>query len=153
MQETMKLRGIFDIELRNAINNELIRKFRVENTVVTTGRAWVLNNIQSGNSATTQTLQQLAVGTGITAPATSQTALVSEAARKAIGTFDNTNLTSNPPSFQAQVSFATNEANTTLGEVALFNSSAGGTMLARSTFSTIDKATSNTLSISYTISN
>lgn len=148
----MQLRGSLEIVLRN-LRGEVVDKVLVKNTVVTAGRAWVLHALNSADSQTSQTIQQLAVGTGTTAPATSDTALGSETLRKAIQSFTTSNLTSNPPSWRAECSFATNEANTTLGEVALFNSSAAGTMLARATFSTINKTTSNTLSISYTISN
>lgn len=147
------LRGSLRIAVLNALNGEVVRERIVNNTVVTAGRRWVLAAIASSESATSQTIQQMAIGTSTTAPATGDSALGSEASRKAIGTFTTSNLTSNPPSWLAASSWATNEANTTLGEVGLFNSSSGGTMLARATFATIDKATSNTLSISYTVSN
>lgn len=147
------LRGSLKIALMNAFNGKVVKEINIHNTVVTAGRAWVLKAIASSESATSQTIQQMAIGTSTTAPATSDSALGSEATRKAIGTFTTSNLTSNPPSWLAASSWATNEGNTTLGEVGLFNSSSGGTMLARATFGTIDKATSNTLAISYTVSN
>jgi len=150
--EQIFLRGCLKLALKNVWTGEIVEQ-RVLNTVVTSGRRWVLEAIQSANAASAPVMQQIAVGTSTTAPATSQTALVAENTRKAVGTWDNAELTSNPPSWQAQVSFATNEANTTLGEVALLNSSSGGTMLNRVTYATIDKTTSNTLSISLTISN
>jgi hypothetical protein len=95
----------------------------------------------------------MAIGQSTSSLGTDDTALVDEQDRKTIGTYTTTNLTSNPPSWAAQTSWATDEANTTLGEVGLFNSTSGGTMLARATFSTIAKATTNTLSITYTVSN
>ncbi len=161
----LKLRGFIEYELKDAIRNEIIRKGREpiyddvvqkgsnRNTVVTSGRRWVLQQIASSEINTAQSISYLAIGTGTAAPATSDSALGSETTRKAIGTYTTTNLTSNPPSWRAEVSFATNEGNTTLGEVGLFNSSSGGTMLARATYSTINKTTSNTLSVSYTVSN
>ena len=161
----LKLRGFIEYELKDAIRQEILRKGKVpvyddvvekgsnRNTVVTTGRRWVLQQIASSEIATAQSISYLAIGTGTAAPATSDSALGSETTRKAIGTFTTTNLTSNPPSWRAEVSFATNEGNTTLGEVGMFNSSSGETMLARATFSTINKTTSNTLSVSYTLSN
>ena len=152
MQDVIKMKGFIEIELRNALNNAVLRKEQ-HNVIVTAGRKWVLRQIMS-DIVTSETISQMAVGTGTyNAPATSDAALQSEASRKAIGTFTTTNLTSNPPSWRAEASWATNEGNTTLGEVGLFNSSSGGTMLGRATFSTINKTTSNTLAISYTISN
>lgn len=152
MKDTIKLRGCIEIALKDVVGNTL-KTIKKDNTVVTVGRRWVLQQLESVDHATAQNISHIAVGTSTTAPATGDTALGSENTRKAINSFATSNLTSNPPSWQAQVSFNTNEANTTLGEVGLFNSSSGGTMLARATFATINKTTSNTLSISYTISN
>jgi hypothetical protein len=153
IQDTIKLRGSIEMNLMDLEGN-LVEKIIQHNVVVTAGRSWVLQQICSSAIVTSQSITQMAVGTGTSnAPATSDTTLQSETTRVGIGTFSTANLTANPPSWQAQASFATNQANTTLGEVALFNSSSGGTMLARATFSTVNKTTSNTLSISYTISN
>jgi hypothetical protein len=150
--DRINLRGSLEISLKDTSGKELEHR-SIQNVVVTVGRRWVLQQLETLDQQTAQTISHLAVGTSTTAPATGDTALGSENTRKAIGTFSTANLTSNPPSWQAQVSFNTNEANTTLGEVGLFQSSSGGTLFARATFATINKTTSNTLSISYTISN
>lgn len=150
--DVLHFRGAIEYALANAFTGEIIERGRIDNTVVTAGRRWVLECIQSGNAASTQTIQQMAIGTSTTAPATSDAALGNESSRKAIGTWTTTGLTGNPPSWRGETSWATNEANTTLGEVGLLNSSSGGTLLARATFATLNKTTSNTLSISYTIS-
>jgi hypothetical protein len=152
ISDVLRLRGSIEISLRNAFNDQEVQRVKIDNVVVTAGRRWVLQQINSSLIQTDQSIKFIAVGTGTTAPATSETALQSEFARKAIGNFTTSNLTSNPPSWQAEVTFGTNEANTTLGEVGLFNSNSGGTMLARATYGTVNKTTSNTLYISYTIS-
>lgn len=144
------LRGALQILLRDP-TGKIVEDRSVRNTVVTVGRSWVLGQLESVNN-TTQVISHLAIGSGLVAPSTADTALGAEVTRIAVGTFVTTGLTANPPSWQAQASFATNQGNTTLGEVGLFNSSATGTMLARATFTSFVKATSNTLSISYTIS-
>jgi hypothetical protein len=92
------------------------------------------------------------LGSATVAPATSDSALGGEVTRSNILTFATTGLTNNPPSWQAQVSFSTAQANTTLAEVGLFNSNSGGTMISHATFTSFVKATSNTYAISYTIS-
>ena len=153
MTETMVLRGSLEMALKNAYTGEVIEKRTINNTVVTTGRKWVLQQINSTDHATAQSISYMAVGTGNTAPATGDSSLGSESSRIAINNFTTSNLTSNPPSWRAEASWATNQANTTLGEVGMFNSSSGGTMFNRATFSTLNKTTSNTLSISFTISN
>lgn len=152
--DEIRLRGCMEMHLRDTCGNVIERR-EVKNVVVTSGRAWVLQHIAgstvfAGN--TTAPLNNLAIGTGTTAPSTADTAMQSETLRLTIQNFTTSNLTSNPPSYRIEVSFATNQANTTLGEVGLFNSSAAGTMLAHATFGTVNKTTSNTLSISYTIS-
>ena len=150
------LRGSLEIAILNAKNGQEVGRRSIKNTIVTAGRVWVLKHIAGTdvfNGNETRPLSHIAIGTSTTAPATSDTALGSETTRKAIGTFSTGNLTSNPPSYELQVSFNTNEGNTTLAEVGVLNSSAAGTMLAHATFGTINKTTSNTLSITYTISN
>ena len=151
--DVIKLRGRIEIQLGDINGKPIGPKIIKDNTVVTAGRRWVLENIYSGGAASAQVLSHLAVGTSTTAPATGDTALGSEVTRLAVNNFTTSNLTSNPPSWRAECSFATNQANTTLGEFGLFNSSAAGTLFGRVTFNTIDKTTSNTLSISYHISN
>lgn len=156
--DVIHLRGCIEIGVYNAKSGDQVDYRRIDNTVVTAGRRWVLEKIGSFSNQT-NSINAIAIGTSTTAPATSDTALGSEVTasvgRKTIGTFTTTNLTSNPPSWRAEVSFATDEVTGTLGEAGLFNTSAAtqGTMLSHVTFSTINKATSNTLSVSYTISN
>lgn len=148
----IQLRGALQIFLHDP-SGKVIEERRIENTVVTQGRSWVLGQLESVNN-TTQVIGFLAIGSGLVAPTTADTLLGAEVTRIAIGTFVTTGLTANPPSWQAQASFATNQGNTTLGEVGLFNTATANTatMLARATFTSFVKATSNTLSISYTIS-
>lgn len=141
--------------MRNAFTGEVLERRRIDNTVVTAGRKWVLQVLASSETQTSQFVSHMAVGTSTTAPATGDTLLGSESSRLAVNSFTTSNLTSNPPSWRAEASWATNLANTTLGEVGLFNTSTANvqTLLAHATFATINKTTSNTLSISYTISN
>lgn len=154
VSDFLAFRGCIEVALKNAFTGEVIEKRKIDNTVVTAGRSWVLNELRS-DGVTSQFIRDIAIGSVTTAPATGDTLLASEQSRKAIGTFTTTGLANNPPSWRAETSWATNEANTTLGEVGLFNTSSANaqTMLARATFATINKTTSNTLSISYTISN
>jgi hypothetical protein len=152
MQDVIKMRGCLEIVLSDPHGN-VVDKQTINNTIVTVGRRWVLQQIASSDINTAQSIGYMAVGTSTAAPATGDTALGDESSRIAINSFTTSNLTSNPPSWRAEASWATNLANTTLGEVGLFVTSAAGTMLGRATFSTVNKTTSNTLSISYTVSN
>jgi hypothetical protein len=146
------LKGALEIAMSSAKDDELVEYRHRKNTVVTAGRRWVLERIQSA-SPPSSTISNMALGESTNTLGTANTALSVEFTRKTIGTFTTTNLTSNPPSWAAQTSWATDQAVTTLAEVGLFNSTSAGTMLARATFNSIDKETSNTLSVTYTISN
>ena len=151
MNDVVNLRGHIELELSD-IFGRIVDKRTIDNTVVTAGKRWVLQQLASSEIDTSESLTHLAIGTGTAAPATSDTGLVSETTRKAIGTFTTSNLTSNPPSWRAEVSYSTAEGNTTLAEGGIFNSSAAGTMLGRATFSTMNKTTTANLTVRYTIS-
>lgn len=148
--ETIQMRGSLKMHLKD-LDGNILKEMEFSNLLVTQGRSWVLGQLESVNSAA-QVISYMAIGSNTNAPTTADTALGAEVTRLAIGTWATGGLTQNPPSWQAQTSYATNLANTTLAEVGLFNSSAGGTMLGHATFASFVKATSNTLSISYTVS-
>lgn len=147
----IQLRGSIRMQLRDHDGNVIMER-EERNLLVTAGRRFAIEQLASSLLITSRSISYAAVGTSTTAPATSDTALGNESSRIAINSFDTTNLTANPPSWAAYASWATNQANTTLGEVALLNSSSAGTMLNRATFATINKTTSNTLSLTYNVS-
>jgi len=147
----IRLRGALRIALKDP-DGKILEERIINNLIVLGGRSWVLGQLESTNQATAQSISYMGIGSGTVAPVTGNTGLGNEVTRKTIASFDTTLLTANPPSWTAQCTFATSEANTTLGEVAMFNSSAVGTMLNRATFASFVKATSNTLAISFTIS-
>lgn len=151
--DRIHLRGCYEIALLGP-HQEVLEYKKVDNVVVTAGRSYVLSRIQS-SSPQTDLIGWIAVGTSTTAPATGDTLLGSEALRISISTFVTGGLTNNPPSWQAQCTFSTAQANTTLGEAGIFNASGANvqTMLSHVTFATINKTNTNTLAISYTISN
>ena len=153
IQGVIQLRGSLRIALRD-LDGAILQERLINIVVVTQGSSWVLGQLVTVNQVTSQAMGWLGIGTSTTAPATSDTLLGSEVTRVAIGTWVTSTLTANPPSWQAQASFASNVANTTLGEVGLFNSSGANvaTMLGHATFTSFSKTTSNTLTISYTIS-
>ena len=149
--EYIKLRGALQIALCDP-EGKIILERKVNNLLVTAGRAFVLGQLQTVNHITSQNISQFAIGSNTNAPVTGDTALGNEVVRKAIDSFVTTGLTGPVPSWQAIISFSTAQGNTTLAEAGLFNSSAGGTMLAHATYASFVKATSNTLNFTYTIS-
>lgn len=149
--EVLKMRGHIRMVLGDADGNAL-KELNFFNLAVTQGRSWVLGQLNTVNQITAQSLSHIAIGSSTLAPTTSDTALNAEIVRNAIGTFVTSSLTVNPPSLQMLVSFATNQGNTTLAEVGIFNSNGGGTMFSHATYASFVKATSNTLNITYTVS-
>ena len=129
-----------------------------KNTVVTSGRSWVLKHIMSAQSAnvSSQLISAIAVGSSGTAPTTSDTLLGGEIKRN-IALTETDNSGSSAPNCVWAVSFATNEGNDTtngIREFGVFNTSGSNaqTMLARASTASFTKTTSNTLTVSYTIS-
>jgi hypothetical protein len=153
IHEVIRLRGSLRIALRD-LDGKVIEERIINNLLVTQGRSWVLGQLETVNQLTAQAIGFLAIGTSTVAPTTADTLLGSEVTRIAVGTWVTSTLTANPPSWQAQASFASNIGNTTLAECGLFNSSGANvaTMLGHATFTSFSKTTSNTLTISYTIS-
>lgn len=149
--DVLTLRGAFRLAMYD-LNGNIVKEQIVNNTVVTAGRAWVMKQLISAQHATAQNVSHMEIGSGTVAPTTGDIALGGAVTRKALDTIDSTNLTSSTPNWSAQATFATNEGNTTLAEVGLFNSNSGGTMLCRATFTSFVKATSNTFGVSYVIS-
>jgi hypothetical protein len=158
-EQFQKMRGCIEVAMYNAKTGEEIWRDKREldphrlNAIARDGRAWNLDHMLSGQGATSQVLSDMAIGTDTTAPTTGDSGLGSEFFRKAVGTWDTSGLTANPPWFRAQIQYNTDEGNTTLAEAGLFNSNSGGTMMAHATYATTDKTTDNTFGITYTISN
>lgn len=156
--DAMVLKGRFGCMLGDAEGNPLWPEPRwTDNTVVTSGRAWVLKHIMSSQSAnvSSQIISALALGTGTVAPTTSDTLLGSEIIRQTNVT-ETDNSGSSAPNCIWAVSFATNQGNSaSLDEFGIFNTSTANTitMLARATTVAFSKTTSNTLTVSYQVSN
>src|SRR5438445_681624 len=134
------MKGRFSFMLGDAQGNPLWDKpLYSDNTVVTSGRSWVLKHIMSAQSAnvSSQIISAVAIGTSTTAPTASDTLLGSEISRKS-GTqvTETDNSGSSAPNCVWAASWATNEGNTgTLGEFGVFNTSTANTatILARAT--------------------
>lgn len=151
MQATdfIKLRGSLRIHVKDLEGN-ILQEIKHDNLMVNSGRAWALGQLTT-NLITTRSFNWIAVGSNTSAPVTSDTVLGNEVTRLAFAALISTTLTGATPSWQAQITLATNQANTTLSEAGIFNDAAAGTMLSHVTFASFVKATSNTIAISYTV--
>jgi len=124
---------------------KLKKKLQTHNLVVTTGKNYIADQLSAAPNLTK--MSHIAVGTGSTAPAVGNTALQTELARKAFtSSVDSANV------LTMTATFNTGEAIGALAEAGIFNSSSGGTLLARTLISpVINKTTNDILSVTWTL--
>ncbi len=128
-------------KLAIALNGETVKE--VDNLVVTAGKGFVASRMKD---ASTTAMTHMAIGTGSTAAAASNTALGSQSAR--------TTLTSTTVSGADITYVDTFPAGTGTGaitEAGLFNASSSGTMLCRTVFSVVNKGASDSMTITWTV--
>ena len=133
------------VEVRDAATDALIAEELLHNLVVNAGLN-LIRDLLDGDAVAG--LTHFAVGTGTTAVAASQTALVTETFRAAV-----TSRTSSAESLSVKYYLPSGSANGgTLAEVGLFNAASSGTMFARAKLaSTIAKTSSVTVTFTWAI--
>tara|TARA_Y100001937_G_scaffold60289_1_gene82630 strand:+ start:3105 stop:3533 length:429 start_codon:yes stop_codon:yes gene_type:complete len=137
VQSGMEMKGRLTI----ALNDEIVQE--VDNLVVTAGKGYVASRM-AGTSATV--MSHMAIGSGTSAAAASDTALGNELAR--------TQLTSTNVSGADVTYVDTFGAGTGTGavtEAAILNASSGGTMLCRTVFSVVNKGASDSMTITWVV--
>jgi|TARA_R100001530_G_C4296123_1_gene149273 hypothetical protein len=115
----------------------------VPNLVVTTGKNFIASRIKDA-SATAMT--HMAIGTGSTAAAVGNTALGSEAGRVALA---STTVSTNNVAYVA--TFPAGTGTGAITEAGLLNASSSGTLLCRTVFSVINKASADILGVTWTV--
>lgn len=171
--ETLKLRGSVDIQVIGP-EGELKESRFIPNLVVQSGKNYIATRMIGTETSTTATyttstvtscMTHMAIGTGSTTAAVSDTSLVTEVtvagdiaaySRASIAsTTQNTGVVTYVAVFGTNNPQRTNTSNTTaITEAGIFNSSTaalGGTMLCRTTFAAVNKGNDDTLQITWTI--
>ena len=115
----------------------------VKNLVVSDGLDFIASRMKD---ATATAMSHMAIGTGSTAAAAGNTALGSEAGRVAL---TSTTVTDNAVAYVA--SFPAGTGTGAITEAGLLNASSSGTLLCRTVFSVINKASGDTLGITWTV--
>lgn len=136
LKDNMKMTG----KLVISINDNVVQE--VDNLVVTSGKEFVASRM-IGTSA--DVMDHMAIGSGTTAAAVSDTALGSELDRQsassavsgAVATYSAT--------------FGAGDGTGAVTEAALFNASSGGSMLCRTVFSVVNKGVSDSMTISWAV--
>lgn len=146
LSDLMDLTGLVTIEIRD--ENGKLKDWQEKNTVVTVGKQHVAALIAGAGPAV---MSHMAIGTGTTAVALTDTALGAELDRNEATATQGTGADANKVVFIG--SWGTGDPAGTNGitEAGLFNNSSGGTMLARVVFAVKNKGESDTLTVTWTI--
>jgi hypothetical protein len=141
----LKLKGHLTVNLI-AEDGSIKETQSIPNLVVTTGKVFVAARM-AGTSA--NVMSHMAIGTSNTAAASGDTTLGSEVARVAL-----TSTTANSNDVTYVATFPANTPSSAAGvvEAAILNASSNGTMLCRTVFSVINKAPTDSLSITWVVS-
>ena len=143
INEKLKLRGDVAIVLKDKNGN--VKESRdIKNLVVTAGLTFICSRM-AGASASV--MSHMALGSGTTAAAAGQTDLVTLlGSRKALDSS-----TASTSTIIYVSSFDAGEATGAVTEAGVFNTSTAGTMLCRTVFTVLNKAASDTMSVTWTI--
>lgn len=144
IQDDLKLKGRLDIVV-TAEDGTVKQRESVKNLVVTSGKGYVASRMKD---ASTSVMSHMSIGTGTTAAAAGNTALVSESARVSL---TSTTVNNNDVVYVATFPAGTPSSAATITEAGIFNASSGGTMLCRTVFGSISKGTSDALTITWTV--
>ena len=147
IQENLKPTGLVKIAHLNALG-EIINEFEVPNLVVTTGKQHIAAKIAATTNSPVS-MTHMAIGTGSTSPTAGDTTLGTEAGRVALSnTVVSTNTITYTATFPAGTGTATSPG---IQEAAIFNNSSGGTMLCRTTFPSVAKASGDSIAITWVV--
>ena len=141
---TESVRALGNLEVRLLDESGTLKDIRnVNNLVVAVGKDVIASRLVGNTLAVPS---YMAVGSSATAAATSQTALGGELGRVA---FDSTTRTSNTLAYVA--TFGAGTGTGSLAEAGIFNAASSGNMFCRTTFSTVTKASGDTVVITWNL--
>ncbi len=113
------------------------------NLITTAGKALIASRMVDGNDSV---VSHLAAGSNNTAAAAGDTALASELGRVALTSFTHSTNT-----FTAVATLAAGTATGAVVEFGLLNASSGGTLLCRTVVSTINKGSSDSITVTWVL--
>ena len=137
LQDSLKMTG----HLAIAINDEVVQE--VPNLVVTAGKGYVASRMKDTTQAA---MSHMAIGTGTTAAAVANTALVSEVDRNSL---TSTTVSGSTITFVA--TFGAGEGTGAITEAALLNASSGGTMLCRTVYAVVNKGSQDSMTVTWSV--
>ena len=137
INDGLKLKGKLSI----ALNDEVVQE--VDNLVVTAGKGYVASRMKDASATA---MSHMAIGSGTTNPAASDTAVETELGRVAL---TSTNVSSAVVTYVA--TFAAGTGTGAVTEAGILNASSGGSMLCRTEFSVVNKGSSDSMTITWTV--
>lgn len=140
--ENIKATGRLNIQIVGPDGNVKDER-EIDNLVVTAGLGYIASRMKD---ATATAMSHMALGSGTTAAAAGQTALVTELGRTAL-----TSTTVTGAQVQYVATFGAGTATGAVTEAGIFNASSAGTMLCRTVFSVVNKDAGDTMSITWTV--
>ena len=137
INDALKMKGRLQIHL----NDELVQE--VDNVVVTAGKGYVASRMKD---TTATAMSHMAIGSGSTAAAASDTALGNQLGRVAL---NSTTVSAAVVTYVA--SFPAGTGTGAVTEAGILNASSGGTMLCRTVFSVVNKGASDSMTVTWTV--
>ena len=141
-KENLKLKGSLTAILKKADGTVEVRK--KDNIIVNSGFDFICNALGAA-SGRPNAMSHIAIGTGTTAQAATQTALISELTRLA-ATYAHT---AGTKEFTMTSTFAAGVGSGAITEAGVFNAATGGIMLDRVTFGVVNKEADDELTLRF----
>jgi len=142
LNEDLKMKGELTVVVR-AEDGTIKQEFNVPNLVVTVGKNYIASRMAS-NSATV--MSHMAIGTGTGTPIVGDTTLGIEAGRVSVSSFSASTNT-----VTATATFPAGTGTGAITEAGILNGSSTGTLLCRTTFPVVNKASSDSIAITWVI--
>jgi hypothetical protein len=147
VQENLKATGMVHIVHTNAAG-EVVKEFDVPNLVTTAGKGHIAAKIAATTNSPVS-MTHMAIGTGSTSAAAGDTTLGTEGGRVALSaTVVSTNTITYTATFPAGTGTSTSPG---VQEAGIFNASSGGTLLCRTTFPSVAKASGDSIAITWVV--
>lgn len=148
--ETIKLKGTYDFIIRD-VNGNIRDTFSVNNIVTNDGKAQLA--LLAGDASATP-FTYIALGSGTTTAAASQTALVTELTTnglaRAVATISRVTTTVTNDTYKAVYTW-TASGSSTIEEIGVFNAASSGTMLSRALTGTKSIVNGEQITATYTL--
>jgi len=150
LEDNLRAIGVLTLSLRDSEGN-LKQEVTVPNTVVNAGKAFIAQSMIKTTTNSPVAMTHMGIGTGVTAVAPAQTALVTETGTRSAVSPTNTTVTVTNDTIQYVATFAAGNGTAALTEAGIFNASSAGTMLCRTVFSVINKGADDSLTITWRV--